>query len=258
MLPSRDPRASLTSGPHGFILSFHCCFLSFPLPPSFSLVILLSTFLLLIPVLRSIYGLYRLIHGATEAVLSGPALSNTVCSCCYLLKPRGADGGGREHLFLLRLTSIQQIRLIGRARHPFPGRRFHNSWHSQIHYKKFRRSSLTMPWHTPPYDSSSSKPAKRQRLERAESPFDLFVAPYTPRMTEAPVQVHDETDAKIELVQEQQEALNTILEGKNVFLTGEAGSGKTVVLKKAIVELREQGRHVRVTAPTGKAACEGS
>lgn len=52
----------------------------------------------------------------------------------------------------------------------------------------------------------------------------------------------------------QSEALDILKMGKNVFLTGQAGSGKTFVLNAYISFLRSRGAHVAVTASTGIAA----
>lgn len=52
----------------------------------------------------------------------------------------------------------------------------------------------------------------------------------------------------------QQEALNILKTGKNVFLTGAAGSGKTHVLNRYIEYLRDEGINVAITASTGIAA----
>lgn len=52
----------------------------------------------------------------------------------------------------------------------------------------------------------------------------------------------------------QKEALKVLKMGKNVFLTGPAGSGKTYVLNKYIQFLKEHGVEVAVTASTGIAA----
>ena len=49
-------------------------------------------------------------------------------------------------------------------------------------------------------------------------------------------------------------ALEIILDGKSVFLTGAAGSGKTYLLNQAIRELKQAGKHVSMTATTGLAA----
>ncbi len=49
----------------------------------------------------------------------------------------------------------------------------------------------------------------------------------------------------------QEEALTTLKSGKNVFLTGIAGAGKTYVLSQYIDFLREQGTSFAVTASTG-------
>jgi len=48
--------------------------------------------------------------------------------------------------------------------------------------------------------------------------------------------------------------LNAVHEGKNIFLTGKAGTGKSTVTKKAIKQLQDKGKNVLVVAPTGIAA----
>src|SRR6266496_4413720 len=53
---------------------------------------------------------------------------------------------------------------------------------------------------------------------------------------------------------EQSLALEIMLSGENVMLTGPAGSGKTFVLNEFIRLVKRQGKHVAVTATTGLAA----
>lgn len=52
----------------------------------------------------------------------------------------------------------------------------------------------------------------------------------------------------------QQYAYNVLMSGYNTFLTGDAGTGKTYVIKKFIDDARLKGRNVMVCAPTGIAA----
>ena len=52
----------------------------------------------------------------------------------------------------------------------------------------------------------------------------------------------------------QEEALNVMKMGYNVFLTGPPGSGKTFLLNKYIDYLKENNKSVAVTASTGIAA----
>ncbi len=52
----------------------------------------------------------------------------------------------------------------------------------------------------------------------------------------------------------QEQALNILKSGENVFLTGEAGSGKTYVLNKFIEHLHKQGASIAITASSGIAA----
>ena len=52
----------------------------------------------------------------------------------------------------------------------------------------------------------------------------------------------------------QQNAIDAALEGKNVFLTGVAGTGKSMVTKLIVENARRCGHEVAVAAPTGVAA----
>lgn len=59
----------------------------------------------------------------------------------------------------------------------------------------------------------------------------------------------------VQLNPEQQRVLDAIASGFNVFLTGPAGTGKTVTLRAAIHHARHTlGKHIGVTAATGSAA----
>ena len=52
----------------------------------------------------------------------------------------------------------------------------------------------------------------------------------------------------------QNETLEILKTGHNVFLTGPAGSGKTFVLNKYVKHLRQKGTKFGITASTGIAA----
>ena len=59
---------------------------------------------------------------------------------------------------------------------------------------------------------------------------------------------------KVDLTLGQQRFMDAILSGKNVFLTGKAGTGKSFVTKHAIAALKDLGKRVAAIAPTGIAA----
>ena len=54
---------------------------------------------------------------------------------------------------------------------------------------------------------------------------------------------------------EQQNAVEKILSGENIFLTGGAGTGKSTVLQEVIKLLSKAGKNIIVCAPTAAAAC---
>lgn len=53
---------------------------------------------------------------------------------------------------------------------------------------------------------------------------------------------------------EQERVVELAEEGENIFFTGSAGTGKSIVLKAIVKRLRAMGKIVQVAAPTGKAA----
>lgn len=60
----------------------------------------------------------------------------------------------------------------------------------------------------------------------------------------------------IKLNNGQESAVAAVLAGRNVFITGGAGTGKSVALREAVRLLRASGRAVMVCAPTGIAALQ--
>ena len=56
----------------------------------------------------------------------------------------------------------------------------------------------------------------------------------------------------ITITPEFEAVLKTIAEGKNIFITGKAGTGKSTLLKQFIQDARN--KNILVTAPTGVAA----
>ena len=57
-----------------------------------------------------------------------------------------------------------------------------------------------------------------------------------------------------ELKEDQKKAMEAIMSGKNVFVTGGAGTGKSHLVKRVVEELSDAGKNVMVCAPTSGAA----
>lgn len=74
------------------------------------------------------------------------------------------------------------------------------------------------------------------------------------RLAKPPAQ--SQVEEKIELSPEQEKVVKFALHKNNIFLTGAAGSGKTVTLKEILkrIQKRKKGGRVQVVAPTGISA----
>ena len=55
---------------------------------------------------------------------------------------------------------------------------------------------------------------------------------------------------KIKLNKKQQQTVDLIQSGVNVFLTGDAGTGKTTVIQQSVKGLEKDGKNVLITATT--------
>lgn len=96
-------------------------------------------------------------------------------------------------------------------------------------------------------EHSPSPPPSPKRLERAASFISIS-------SDENDNDDHNQQDAEPTLCKEQQDLVDLIMSGCNVFFTGSAGCGKSTVLKAAIAQLEAQGQRVVIVAPTGRAA----
>lgn len=88
----------------------------------------------------------------------------------------------------------------------------------------------------------------------AEDAKEKLVLPVSPAAEVEMVDPADMVDFMTDLTPGQQEAFKYMMKGKNVFITGGAGTGKSYVLKKFIAAARAKEKQVLVCAPTGIAA----
>jgi ATP-dependent exoDNAse (exonuclease V) alpha subunit len=65
-------------------------------------------------------------------------------------------------------------------------------------------------------------------------------------------QISDDLTADLDPIQKQ--AVDAALLGKNLFLTGVAGTGKSLVTQRIVAAFKQAGKEVAVAAPTGVAA----
>ena len=56
------------------------------------------------------------------------------------------------------------------------------------------------------------------------------------------------------ITEENRQAFDLINQGRNIFIHGKPGTGKTTFIEQAVDMLREQGKNVILLAPTGVAA----
>lgn len=105
-------------------------------------------------------------------------------------------------------------------------------------------------------DESPSTPPSRKRKRGFDAGADASAPGSGPSSAAVLEPAADLPPAAPELCQEQQDLVDLIASGRNVFYTGSAGCGKSTVLKAALRRLQAMGLIVHVLAPTGRAALQ--
>lgn len=104
---------------------------------------------------------------------------------------------------------------------------------------------------------SSFRPSRFEAPGRLSIPSRFGIS--STRAKHSPIFNNDRSsssanDKPIRLSKEQQHVLDLVLEGKSLFYTGAAGTGKSVLTRAIIKALQENNREVGITASTGLAA----
>lgn len=94
-----------------------------------------------------------------------------------------------------------------------------------------------------------------------EEPEPLKTGMQTQQLVLEPEESRDELTEELlgelpPLTEEQNKVLHAILEGHNVFFTGPAGSGKSLIIRHLKGHLKRRQKSFEITAPTGVAAAQ--
>lgn len=113
----------------------------------------------------------------------------------------------------------------------------------------------SIPLSYPSLDNITSPQDPSARAQE-KSTYTAFSQPSAPDNTVlVPIQLEDKNKPPtVALSVEQKRVLSEVLAGHNVFFTGPAGSGKSLILEHIKYQLIKQGKEVATTAPTGVAA----
>ncbi|KAL2072070.1 hypothetical protein VTL71DRAFT_11413 [Oculimacula yallundae] len=141
----------------------------------------------------------------------------------------------------------------------------HTSEKTSTYYTPPPSSSPPIPSHKRPAtcievsDDEDEMTYKKPKIEDAyREPVLSFEERYELKQLDRHrVSARDQDEeAKIELTPEQDKVVNLALRKNNIFMTGAAGSGKTVTLKEILkrIRKRKKGGNIQVVAPTGIAA----
>ncbi|KAI6889288.1 hypothetical protein KC360_g3492 [Hortaea werneckii] len=108
--------------------------------------------------------------------------------------------------------------------------------------------------YTPPRRSQQSQSERRtfKREDDTDNSMDNLTPPPSQEM--ASLGPAFSPPPAIELDAQQQEAYDDAIAGRNLFMTGPAGCGKSTIIRMLISALQDLGKRVRICAPTGKAA----
>jgi len=101
-------------------------------------------------------------------------------------------------------------------------------------------------------NDSEEEYERLSKRPKVQAPNDNLVE-YAHAKVEQQIPTKEE-EKRIELSPEQEKVVRMALRGENIFLTGAAGSGKTVTLKEILRRLKKKKKNVQVVAPTGIAA----
>ena len=108
---------------------------------------------------------------------------------------------------------------------------------------------------TPPLSPPPSAPPTKERagmMEEASVGPDCGSPPSCPQKPCLPLVPLPQPE--VELSPEQLRVLRSVIAGRNVFFTGSAGTGKSVLLREIVKWYRAAGKRLHVTASTGIAA----
>lgn len=149
--------------------------------------------------------------------------------------------------------------------HPAKKRTLPKDWQARVQVQEeddtvVSRNSSAAPKEAWNQTASAVKAQKKQLKTQQRRPFEKPAEKAKTPVAQAPAKSHPPKAAAISLSKEQQHVRELVVErGQSVFFTGPAGTGKSVLMRAIIQDLKRKyardPERIAVTASTGLAAC---